>query len=125
MERMIQVEIDIFDSHEYDKWLKSKEEMEDESLSEVDRLVKETNAGHSLSDRPKPTVAKFRFVPSSLMGVFETFSMEQADRKDKKLDNIMLVFNTGMEQRANLSLKQWDRLIKKWMEQENDDTEDI
>jgi hypothetical protein len=124
MERMIEVEIDIFDSQEYDRWLKSKEEFEDETLSEVDRLVKETNLGASSHERPKPTVAKFRFTPSSLMGVFETFSMEQAEKKDKRLDNIMLVFNTGMEQRANLSLKQWDRLIKKWMEQDND-TEDI
>jgi hypothetical protein len=122
MERMIEVEIDIFDGEEYNKWIKTKDELEDESLSDSDRLVKEALYGEGQGiAKPRPTVAKFRFTPSSLIGVFETFSMDMADKEHKTLDNIMLVFNTGMEQRANMSLKQWDRLLKKFNREKFDD----
>ncbi len=113
MERMIEVLVDIYDSVEYDRWLKFKETEDDDGEDEVEKLVRKANAKiHAEIERPTPTISKFRFFPSTLVGVYETYSMEMSEKKGKKkLDNVMLIFNTGLEQRANLSLKEWDELF--------------
>lgn len=114
MERMIEVLVDIYDSVEYDRWVKYRDSLEDDDgEDEIERLVKRTNSKKSSDEieRPIPTVSKFRFFPSTLVGVYQTYSMEMSEKKGKKeLDNIMLIFNTGLEQRANLSLEEWDAL---------------
>lgn len=119
MERMIEVLVDIYDSVEYDRWLKFKEQ-EDEEEDEVEKLVRKANSKIQVDiERPIPTVSKFRFFPSSLVGVYETYSMEMSEKKGKKtLDNIMLIFVTGLEQRANLSLKEWDKLFNKHVKEQ-------
>lgn len=112
MERMIEVKVSIYDEEELNRYLKSKadlSEYDDDEMSKIDRLVHQAN--HGTAPFPTPVIGKFRFCPSSLVGIQQTYSLKNREEGSRDLDSLILIFNTGAEQVVDHTLEEWDVIL--------------